>query len=195
VFSLLKTELADPIEQTGLEELQAAQKPLDMETVQKVTRIIGLLERYSVVQPEEGLGCGYQELYSDLRKRVVNLIDYSFERLGVILVKFRMQTGVVDEETAVKECFLERWSLADGIARETYRRIAIDILAGVDILSLKKVHDLDWEVAQSLQMSEAEKMKWFERRRRNLVTIAVPQRAKPLPIGARTGSELNGAVV
>ena len=195
VFSLLKTELADPIQQTGLEALQIAQKPLDMKTVQKVTRIIGLLERYSVVLPEEGEECGYQELYSDLRKRVVNVIDCSFEGLGVILVKFRMQTGVVDEETAIKECFLERWSLADGIAREAYRRIAIDMLAGVDIPSLKKVYDLDWEVAQSRGMSEAGKMEWFERRRRNLVMIVVPQVSKPLLIGAGIGSELHGEAV
>ena len=171
VISLLKTELDIPIQQTGLEGLQLAQKPLDAETVQKVTRIIGLLEKYSVIRPEEGRECGYEELYEDLRKRVINIVDYSFVRLGLSLVTFRMQTGGVDKGTAIKDCFTDQWSLADGIAREAYRRMTTDLLAGVDIPSLKKVHEIDWEVAQALDMSDVGKMEWFERRRRNLVTI------------------------
>jgi hypothetical protein len=128
VITMLQTELIKPLAQTHLFDLQRLRKPIDRETSEKVEQILRKITGYC----DTPLGRDEDPIrQEELWKRTLNVSQVLFKPVVVALVKYIMETRSLDRATSLQQLFGQKGHLADGLSRETHRRLLEDVRNGL----------------------------------------------------------------
>jgi len=130
LIEMIKSELVGSLNATGLPAMQKLKRPIDQQTSAKVEQIMQRILSYNAVHSPVETGDDYPALHEDLWKRVLNISQGLFMPSIICLVKYMMESRGISKDAVLQQLFGDQGNLADGIARETYRRVVSDFSNG-----------------------------------------------------------------